>query len=589
MVSRILRRTFPLFFLGLFTLALTLALRWIIQTQFEIKLDQAFWYRDFIGNLFVTFLCYFITGTSTRAVILSSLLIIGFQLSNAGKQVMLGTPISPDDFIQIRNLFWLWQGWMLWATAAIVALPALAFLILTNWRRWSTWLTFAVLIIGVSTIGQYRSETRAWLDMKFGHSVWNQPENYRKRGLALHMAQEGIRAWAKVDDIPTEQQIAATTRPTTPIPTAKANSRNVHYVVLESFFDPNTLGKTLVPKDPLPKEFHDLWNQTGQSTTLSPVWGGYTANAEFEALCGFPITEDAVFFEGWLRQKAPCLPRVLSEAGYQTIASHPNVAGFWNRTLAYQLVGFEQYWDKRQFDLSDQVGGILLDHSFYQQIFEKIDSNDSRPVFNYMLTYHGHLPFPSNEQYPEIIPSGEASPLLRGFLNHMYYKSRDLMAMLEELRRQDPDSLIIIFGDHLPFLGPNHETYIAAGKLAQRRDQFTAEMFSYLVSTPLIVIDGERGPLNIGQLPLYRLPDLVLQLLGIGEYKMLHWTKNPENEIIRPLPGMHFVVKDGVTIVCYPETKNPDCKKSQEWVDDMTIISRDVFSGDQHSLNSSSD
>ena len=108
-----------------------------------------------------------------------------------------------------------------------------------------------------------------------------------------------------------------------------------------------------MPDDPFPPELRALWAETGHSVTLSPVFGGYTANAEFEALCGFPVTENAVFFEGWLRRDVPCLPALLREAGYRTVASHPNVPGFWNRTHAYRLTGFDEYLSVADFDTSD--------------------------------------------------------------------------------------------------------------------------------------------------------------------------------------------------------------------------------------------
>ncbi|MFT6307219.1 MAG: hypothetical protein ACJA0Z_002387, partial [Halioglobus sp.] len=33
---------------------------------------------------------------------------------------------------------------------------------------------------------------------------------------------------------------------------------NVHVIVLESFFDPITLGPTWVPEDPFPEDFREL-------------------------------------------------------------------------------------------------------------------------------------------------------------------------------------------------------------------------------------------------------------------------------------------------------------------------------------------
>ncbi len=150
---------------------------------------------------------------------------------------------------------------------------------------------------------------------------------------------------------------------------------------------------------------------------------------------------------------------MLRDAGFSTVASHPNVAGFWNRTHAYQLVGFDTYWSKPQFDTTDSVGNFLLDHSYYEQVFDQLQTIEQRPVFNYMLTIHGHLPYPTNERYPDRVTVGGDSDLLKGYINHLYYKSRDLMDMLEQLRKDDPEALIVVFGDHLPFLGPNYGLY----------------------------------------------------------------------------------------------------------------------------------
>ena len=347
---------------------------------------------------------------------------------------------------------------------------------------------------------------RTALDGQFGNSVWNQPENYKLRGLGLHLYQESMRTIAKVGKVPS----AADVEPiVADLPPAAADlqdiePRNVHIVLLETFFDPASLGPDWVPEDPLAREFRELWDASGNSIALSPVFGGYTANAEFEVLCGFPVTENAVFFEGWLRRPAPCLPDLLRDAGYTTVASHPNVAGFWNRTQAYQLVGFDEYWSKNDFDMSDSAENFLLDHSYYDQVFDKLDTLPDGPLLNYMVTIYGHLPYPVTEEYPQVIDAGRDEGLLQGYLNHVYYKSRDLTAMLAELQKADPDALIVLFGDHLPYLGPNYQVYDEFKSLPKDRKEFTADMLDFLVSTPLVVLDGQRGPVKLGEFPLYR-------------------------------------------------------------------------------------
>lgn len=590
--------------LGVFTFTLTWLCRGVLDHLFDLKLDNRFWHRDFLGNLVVALLCFALVQKLSKAMILSAVLIIGFQMANGGKLSVLGTPASPDDFLNIQNLFFLTDGWRRAALMLIAALPLLTALALIPFKKLSSWIVMGTLACMTILLGVFAEPARVYLDTQFGNSVWNQPENFKRRGLALHLAQESIRTAAKVGKFPDRQSVDNATQelvrtpldlPSDAAATADApvseqkTARNVHVIVLESFFDPVTLGSDWVPEDPFPASFRQLWAAAGHSKALSPVFGGYTANAEFETLCGFPVTENAVFFEGWLRRSAPCLPAVLAQSGYSTIASHPNVPGFWNRTHAYHLVGFDRYLSKSNFDLTDSVQGLLLDHSFFEQVYAQLpESSADKPVFNYMLTYHGHLPYPSSEAYPDKVKAGQEASLLHGYLNQLWYKSRDLMETLDTLQQRDPDALIVVFGDHLPFLGQNYGVYTEALGLPDNRANFTGAMLQYLVSTPLIVIDGQRGPLKTGDMPLYRLPSLILSLLGLEDKAgILDWTRNPPNELIRPVYGMHIAVSDDRAVACPDDDSAPvECQESGQWLSKIRVLIGDLFSGKQYGLKS---
>lgn len=594
--------------IALYALLLTVLCRAALDVVFGIELDNAFFMRDYLGNLVVALLVLALVQSRSRTLLLAGVIIVGFQMCNGLKLAVLGTPISPDDFLNVQNLFYLTDGWRRIALMLVAFLPLILALILIPFRRPSAWATLGTLAVAALLLAQFSAPLRASLDGWVGNSVWNQPENYKRRGLALHIAQETLRTLAKVGKHPDEASVLSATQAMPALPpvlpgnggdaqlqssgSKRRSHRNVHVIVLESFFDPTTLGIDWVPEDPFPEDFRALWAQTGHSMALSPVFGGYTANAEFEALCGFPVTENAVFFEGWLRRQVPCLPSVLAGAGYQTITSHPNVAGFWNRTNAYPLIGFEHYLSKADFDLGDSVGGLLLDRSLYDQVLDQLHQLPAdRPVFNYMLTYHGHLPYPRSDRYPDKVQGGREAALLHGYLNHLWYKSRDLMHGIDAIRTEDPDALIVAFGDHLPFLGPNYGVYTEAHGLPADRAAFTGDMLEYLVSTPLIVIDGRNGPLNVGKLPLYRLPSLVLDLLGNeGGDGMFDWTANPDGEIIRPIYGMHIAIQDGIATAC-PDADTvlstpvaSTCESSADWMARTRLLIRDLFTGRQYGL-----
>jgi phosphoglycerol transferase MdoB-like AlkP superfamily enzyme len=119
--------------------------------------------------------------------------------------------------------------------------------------------------------------------------------------------------------------------------------RNVHIVLLESFWDANNLKKVKFSQNPLSDDFRKLWKTANNSVALLPVFAGMTANSEFEVLCGFPVTKNTVKFERQLLNEVPCLPRILADKGYKTVVSYPNVPVFWNRVNAYHRVGFQTY------------------------------------------------------------------------------------------------------------------------------------------------------------------------------------------------------------------------------------------------------
>ena len=578
-------------------LVLTWLLRLGVERGMGVALEHRFWLRDYAGNLAVALLAWALIRRTVPTLAFAGLVTAAFHLINAGKLLVLGVPGSPDDFLNIVNLYHLSEGWLQRGfVVAVGAMPFALLAVLVRWRSGLTWAAIALMVAGVWGIVAQAGPVQRALDARFGNSVWNQPANFRERGLALHLVQESVRTIAKVGRTPSlaDVELALGDLPLAApdLAAVAAAPRNVHVILLESFFDPVSLGPDWVPDDPFPPELRALWAETGNSLALSPVFGGYTANAEFEALCGFPVTENAVFFEGWLRREAPCLPSLLADAGYRTVASHPNVPGFWNRTHAYRLTGFEEYLSKASFDTTDSVGSFMLDHAFYEQVFERLGTGDERPVFNYMLTYHGHLPYPSSPAYPDRVAPGREAPLLNGYLNHLWYKSRDLVERLEVLRAEDPDALIVAFGDHLPFLDPNYGVYTEAFDLPADRKDFGGAQFERLVSTPLIVIDGKRGPIDVGKVPLYRLPSLILELLGARDDGMFAWSANPDGRLYRPVYGMHFEVPatDGAVagaqapIACAPEAPEAGCADGMAWLSRVRTLIADTFTGDQFAL-----
>jgi hypothetical protein len=164
----------------------------------------------------------------------------------------------------------------------------------------------------------------------------------------------------------------------------------------------------------------------------------------------------------------------------------------------------------------------------------------------------------------------------------MYYKSRELMSFLEQLQAQDPDGIIVLFGDHLPFMGENFAGYADSGVLASKRSDFSDEMFRFYVSTPLIIIDGPRGPVKTGNIPIYEIPGLLLALLHLNGSTIMDYTQSPNGMRVRPLPGLHIdVLADGSIEVCKEPPYSTACEVSTRWLQNVLTVNDDLFIGQQ--------
>lgn len=554
--------------------------------------------RDFPLVLVFSCLLFFLSRKVWTFVSLQWLLIAVLYIGNAVKLAFFGHPIVPDDIFGVRSLLLVLDGWQFFIVAGSFTGLAGLLLFNFNFRQQRAWLTLGVILALTLVLTHYPRPVVASLDAWVGNCVWDQRSNYIHKGAVLYSLQETSRFFQDSEpapDRPTALLAASTLLAQFPfdLPSVSKDPRNVYLILLESFWDPLLLKNIKFNRDPLGSSFRKMWQATGNSTIMSPVFGGYTANAEFESLCGFPVVDDDIKFERRMRNAAPCLPAVLGAHGYDTVASHPNIPSFWNRVNAYKRLGFQTYWSIKDFELDDMNFDFLSDSSLYRQVMDRqAQSEGSRKgVFNYIVTYFGHWAgselYPRSESRPQVIHCVDKceTPEIESYANAAYYKAQEFMEFVKRLRKDDPEALIVAFGDHLPYLGENFQGYVEAGTLADTKEQFTPEMFLTYVSTPLIVIDGRHGPVKMGSLPLYQLPGRILELLGINEPSIMSYAGTTTVAGVRPLWGIHFInAAPGKMQMCKDVGNSGSCESSGAWLDQLLTVGVDIFQGKQYAL-----
>ncbi|MGR9086264.1 MAG: LTA synthase family protein, partial [Gammaproteobacteria bacterium] len=577
--------------LPLLSTSLFYLIYYLISTfKFDVQIKAKAIPYDLLLQLILAYILFAISRKNWIFLVIQALLMGLMYVGNAIKISFFGGPIMPDDAYALRSLLLILEGWRFFAAA--IPLAAIASLLLYNFtmRHWSSYLSsLSIILLGLTVVYNPTMIVEP-IDKYTGNSVWDQRSNYLWHGATLYSLQEGSRYFALADRPPDLDAVGEASEfllsdaPKKQAGNKEFSPRNIHLVLLESFWDPSGLKKARYKQNPLSPEFRKLWKRTGNSHALTPVFGGYTANSEFEVLCGFPVIKDNVKFERQLLNQTPCLPHILADKGYRTIASHPNVPVFWNRVNAYERMGFQTYWSLQDFVQDDMNREFMSDATLFRQVLEKISPmlEAKQPVLDYIVTYFGHWNYPLSESRPSIITSPSPVEEVTTYANTVYYKSREVMDFIKKMQTVDPDGIIVLFGDHLPFLGENFAGYVDSGVLASSRSEFTPEMFKFYVSTPMIIIDGKRGPVKLGNLPLYQVPGLLLDLLNYSEPSIMDYSRALPDRQVRPLPGMHFdLYHDGKIEICKEPPYTENCQQSAEWLKNVTIVSNDLFIGRQ--------
>ncbi|MBE0586320.1 MAG: sulfatase-like hydrolase/transferase [Desulfofustis sp.] len=298
---------------------------------------------------------------------------------------------------------------------------------------------------------------------------------------------------------------------------------NVHLIVLESFLDPKLLRNARFSRNPEHPSFTALFkDQAGLS--ISPVFGGSTAQAEFEVLCGVPALRElsGIEFDVFTGARTLCLPNILGQAGYHTMATNAFYPDFFNATKAYEGTGFQSIYFPREhapvggsyFQAGDVTGEFFMyDGTLFSQnlafVSDWMRQHPGKPLLNYVMTIYGHTPHLINlDKRPRLVKvSGTAAILddqLERAVNQYYYRTEAIAAYVRELMRIDPQSIIILVSDHLPSLtyGPN--TY---------EDLHYIDNIEGAIHANRIYIVENGRPVRYDTMHHYEIPGIILSYL----------------------------------------------------------------------------
>ncbi len=292
--------------------------------------------------------------------------------------------------------------------------------------------------------------------------------------------------------------------------------RNVYLLVLESFIDVRDLKAINLPNDYFPQGLSQLLIRDFDYAR-SPTFGGGTANAEFEMLCGAPALRrfGATDFNVMQGRAVACLPEQITQS-HAPIASNAYKLWYFNKDIAYNSLGFKNVYAPVEYGNHGSYLNLFDDEPFMHDMdfFEQVvafNQQLTEPTFHYALAVYGHMPHGLGDERFEKrfqVDGVEPDSHLWRVLNQSYYRYLALEQYLTSMLANDPNGLVVVVSDHVPGLG--------GPQVWKTLDYQTAQGGS-VFNVPYAVFDrGERVsvPLNY----LYELPNVIFNQLTDGAY-----------------------------------------------------------------------
>jgi len=208
------------------------------------------------------------------------------------------------------------------------------------------------------------------------------------------------------------------------------------------------------------------------------VFGGGTIDTERAFLTGYTHSED-------YRKNTNSYVWYLRDQGYYTEGFHAGDGWFYNRQNVNKYLGIENYYFLESFPDSARE-----DSYFFPKIIEMFENRDENvPYFSYSLTYqnHGSYDTESTCETSYISPEGlstESYNILNNYLSGIHDTSNRIADFIDYFKSVDEPVVIVIFGDHMPWLGNNNSVY---NELGINIDLGTEEGFYNYYSTPYII------------------------------------------------------------------------------------------------------
>lgn len=237
---------------------------------------------------------------------------------------------------------------------------------------------------------------------------------------------------------------------------------NVIVIQLEAFADLAELGIDGI--DPSAYEdYYALRDASYCGSLITNIFAGGTVDTERCFLTGSSVLR-------YYGKNTASYVWYMKSQGYQTIGAHPCTREFYSRNSVNAHLGFDSYLYSENCFRALSGDTVAYDNILFPQMLQQYEEAKANgPVFDFVVTYQGHGPYKTdrlveNEVYWEGDGySDEAYYVINNYLASVRSTCTQITRFIDTLAADDTPVVVLIYGDHKPWLGNDASVYRELG------------------------------------------------------------------------------------------------------------------------------
>lgn len=498
-------------------------------------------------------LLYGLTGRGWLAYLITAAVVLGLSAGNTYKLFFRDDPVLAGDLLLLgeagdmagKYQLFLFSKLLLAIAGAVLSAVLLALLARGKPKGLGRGLTAGIAFAcALALIPVYGSDAIYSKNSNEEHiNRWSTTQQYVSRGFLypfLHSVKDALPNPPAGYDAKDSAQLLAEYEDGV-IPEDK--KVNVVGVMLEAFSDFSDFEQIEFTQD-VYAQLHALEAESYSGSLLTNIFAGGTIDSERAFLTGVGDGDHDY------RIDTSSYVWYLKSQGYQTSGDHPSNGWFYNRENVNDYLGFDRYRYAENWYEAIAGEDASWDYTFFPvltaSILEQIQADE--PLFSFSVSYQGHGPYGDYEcwwgqveDYFDNDDLDDASRyILSNYLGSVMDTQKYLMEMVDTFRAVDEPIVLVVFGDHKPWLGNGNSVYDALGV---DLSQDTQESFYDYWSTRYLIWANDAAKEALGRDLKGEGPDISPCFLMNVLFEQLGWKGDAYMQAVEScrqvLPAIH--------------------------------------------------